>query len=394
MDHADVHAIAVVVLGLCIAGCCYLALALQRTLTFARRRRGRAADTDYTPAVSILKPLCGDEPELDENLSSFCDQDYPNFQVVFGVRDASDPAAAVARRVSERFAQCDATLAIDDRVRAPNRKMANVIAMMAQAKHDIIIVADSDVRVDRSYLRSVVAPFADDGVWAVTCLYRGVPTNGSQDPLQQRPRLWSELGAMFVNEQFAPSVLVALALSPMDFCLGATMAVTREALDAIGGFDAIASHLADDQMLGRLVCAHGRRVELSAAVVETTVCDPDLRRLWEHELRWARTMHAARPWGYSFSFITLALPLAIAYELVAPGTLGLTMLGIAAVLRLALHYATRSAFRIRSVDASWLIPLRDALSLSVWAAHFFGRSVRWREASYRVDSAGRLTRAD
>jgi ceramide glucosyltransferase len=378
-------AIAGILLCSCIAGCCYLALALQRTLAFGRPRRRGAARTKYAPAVTILKPLCGDEPDLYENLCSFCDQDYPSFQVVFGIRDASDPAATVARRVRERFAQCDTALVVDDRVHAPNLKMANVLNMAACAKHDIIVVADSDVRVDRSYLSSVVAPFADDRVGAVTCLYRGVA---------RRPRLWSELGAMFVNEQFAPSVLVALALSPMDFCLGATMAVTRDALDAIGGFNAIASHLADDQMLGRLVRAQGRRVELSAAVVETTVCDPDVRRLWEHELRWARTMRAARPWGYSFSFITFALPLAIAYALVSPGIMSVALLGLSAVLRLALHYATRSAFRIRCADSALLIPLRDALSLAVWATHFFGRHVRWRGASYRVDSTGRLMLSD
>ncbi len=310
--------IAGALLALCVAGLGYLALAVQRTVAFGERRRRSAVPTDFTPPVTVLKPLCGDEPDLYENLCSFCDQDYPDFQVVFGVRDASDPAAAIARRVGERFAERDTMLVSDDRVRAPNLKMSNVLNMIAHAKHDIIIVADSDVRVDRSYLRFVAAPFARESVAAVTCLYRGVARDGPEGPVLAT--LAPELGVMFVNEQFAPSVLVAVALSRMDFCLGATMAVTRSALEEIGGFAAIASHLADDQMLGRLVRSRGHGVELSSYVVETTVCDPDLRHLWEHEVRWARTMHAARPWGYSFSFITFALPLAAAFALVSRGS--------------------------------------------------------------------------
>ena len=365
-----------------MAGIAYLALALQRTIAFGRRRTRELKSPTFTPPVTILKPLCGAEPNLLENLSSFCNQDYPDFQVIFGVRDPDDPAAAVARQVIERFPGCDVGLVIDERIHGSNLKMSNVINMMANAKHDIIVLADSDVRVDSAYLRCIVAAFADERVGAVTCLYRGVPAGGGYV---------RELGALFVNDQFAPSVLVAIAFSPMDFCLGGTMGVTRAALESIGGFAAISSYLADDQMLGKLVHQRGLRVELSRKVIELSVADLNLRTLWEHELRWARTMHTAQPLGFSLSFITYALPLSIAYGALSANPLAaVAIAGVAASLRVLLHYAVRWALGIQARDDAWLIPLRDALGLAVWVAHFFGRNVRWRAHSYVVDAAGHL----
>jgi ceramide glucosyltransferase len=196
---------------------------------------------------------------------------------------------------------------------------------------------------------------------------------------------------MFVEEHFAPSVLVATALSPMDFCLGATMAVSRRALDAIGGFEAVGAYLADDQMLGRLVRECGFTVVLSSHVVETTVADHDLGSLWRHELRWAVTMHAARPLGYSFSFITYALPLACAFALTSLKlTPAVALLLCAGGLRFALHYAARSALGSRVIDSPWLVLPRDMLGLAVWAAHFFCTRIRWRDATYQLDSRGHL----
>jgi len=189
----------------------------------------------------------------------------------------------------------------------------------------------------------------------------------------------------------APSVLVATAFSPMDFCLGGTMAVTRTALESIGGFGAISSYLADDQMLGKLVHGQGRRVELCPYVIELVTSDANIRELWDHEIRWARTIHTAQPWGFSFSFITYALPLALGYALVAGNPpLVAAVLGGAVALRISLHYAARWALGIRTRDCAWLIPVRDVFGLAVWVAHFFGRGVRWRGLDYNVDGQGRL----
>ncbi len=373
--------------GICIAagaaGVAYLAFALRNTLAFGRRRM-REMVSDFTPPITVFKPLCGDEPGLFENLCTACDQDYPEFQTIFGVRDPADPAVEVARRVIERFPNRDVLLVIGGPSQASNLKMASVLNMAPKAKHDLLIVADSDVRVGTDYLRSVVAPFADPSVGAVTCLYRGEPCEAT---------LASRLGAMFINEQFAPSVLVALAMSPLDFCLGATMAVTRGALGKIGGFEAIASYLADDQMLGKLVRARGYDVVLSSYVVANVVCERGLEGLWQHELRWARTMASARPVGYGFSFITYALPLCVLALLVSGGSpLALSLVFLAGGLRLGLHAAARWALGARgSASGSvWLVPLRDVIGLAVWGASFFGRGVRWRDRAFAIDSDGRL----
>ena len=393
-------------LGASLAGIAYLVVAAARTVAFSKHRSQHDAGTRddgmaaYAPPVTILKPLCGDEPDLFENLCSFCEQDYEEFQVVFGVADSDDAAAAIARRVIANFPERDVTLVVDPRVHGSNHKISNVLNMFDQAKHDVLVVADSDVRVGRSFLRGVVATFADERVGAATCLYRARMPSGArgwsqaQDP-KPRPARTADvaltLGTMFVEEQFIPSVLVARTLAPMDFCLGATMAATREALEAIGGFESLANYLADDERLGRLVHASGRDVALCDEVVEITMSDTDLATLWQHELRWARTMHAARPWGFSLSVISYALPLSCAYWLVSGNAVaGASVVGAAAVARLALQRVARSALDAPGPGAPWLIPARDLLGLAVWAAHFFGRDVRWRGARLRVDAAGRL----
>lgn len=369
--------------GLCLsaglAGVAYLGFAALRVLAFARRK---TPPTDgFAPGVTILKPLCGSEPELFENLSSFCNQDYEHFQVIFGVRDADDPAIAIVQRVIERFPERDLSLCVDPRVRGANLKVANLINMMERAKHDFVFVADSDTRVDRTYIRWLIGPFADPAVGAVTCLYRGASAAGTV----------SALGSLFINDQFAPAVLVAIALSPMDFCLGATMVVARTVLDKIGGFESLASYLADDQMLGRKVRELGFDVVLSSYIVEHDVVERDFASLWTHELRWARTMFSARPAGYAFSFITYAVPMSLIYWAVSRDAIGgAALTGVALGLRFALHYVARRALRITSADSAWLIPVRDALGFFVWAATFLGRGVRWRDQDYVIDAVGRM----
>ncbi len=368
------------------AGVAYLAVALGRTLAFARRHQRAPEDTShYAPAVTILKPLHGDEPELFENLCSFCEQEYPQYQVVFGVRDEADEAAPIAARVIERFPNLDVSLCVDPSKRGANQKISTVLAMMSRAKHDIIVVADSDVRVRSNYLRAVVAPFCDASVGAVTCLYRGEPAAALSGTVI------GQLGSMFINDQFAPSVLVAISLSPMDFCLGATMAVSREALAKIGGFEAIVSHLADDRMLGKLVHDRGLTVQLSSYVVQTLVCETDFRSLWQHELRWARTMQTARPWGYGFSFITYAVPLSLMYWAISGTAAGAALCALALALRFGLHSAARVALNVRAKQKPWLILLRDLMGLVIWGASFFGRRVAWRDQTLLIDRQGRLS---
>jgi len=319
------------------------------------------------------------EPELYQNLRSFCDQEYPDYQVVFGVRDAQDPAIAVIERLIKEFPQRDVSLIVDETVIGANLKVCILASMYRAAKHDLLVVADSDMRVEHHYLRAVAAPFEDPKVGAVTCLYKGVAAG-----------LPSRLGAMFINDCFAPSVLVALLFQELHFCFGSTMAVTRKALEASGGFPSLADHLADDYVLGKHVAQQGLKIILPTYVVENRVWEPNFKVLFQHELRWARTIRTMQPTGYAFSFITYPVAVSLLFLLLAPAAAGLTAVAISVILRVLLHWAVHTRFCIRGSAAPWLAPVRDVLSFLVWAASFFGRSVEWRKQQFSVRSDGQL----
>jgi len=361
-----------------LAGIGYTALAIARVRAFreaAARYRPRCA-----AGVTILKPLHGDEPHLFENLCSFCEQDYPEFQVLFAAADPRDPALEVAREVARRFPRLDITIVDTHGARAANPKIANVLAMMPYARHGLIVVADSDIRVGPAYLHAVASCFDDSRTGAATCVYGGVPN----------PTLTAQLGAMHVNDHFAPSVLVANALEDLTYCFGATMAVRREVLEQIGGFEALADRLADDYVLGNRVSAAGYRVALVPYAVATRVADESLRALWRHERRWARTIAGQRRIGYAGSVLTYALPLATVFYAAARTRSAAALCLIAAAARARLHYEARRTFAPGTRPAPWLIPLRDALSVAVWASAFFARRVHWQDAAYAVEPDGRM----
>ncbi|MGR4064956.1 MAG: bacteriohopanetetrol glucosamine biosynthesis glycosyltransferase HpnI [Vulcanimicrobiaceae bacterium] len=366
-------------LVLCICGIVYLTLALYGVVRFDRRV---VPPANSWPGVTILKPVHGLEAELFENLSSFCNQDYPRFQVIFGVQRHDDPALGIVRRVIDRFPDRDLLLVLGDSSFSGNPKVANLTAMMSKAKHDLVFVADADMRVDRRYLASVTAEFSDERVGAVTCLYAGVSQGGFA----------SDLAALQLNDQFAPSVLVATLTRDPQFCFGSTMAVRREALEAIGGFAALAQHLADDYMLGSLVEALGYRVVLSRYVVRDVVNEASLAALAEHELRWARTIRSVRPLGYAFSFIAFPLPFALVFLAGSRGSAtAWAMVAAIGALRIAIHYAVRRAFDRPRVPPVWLIPIRDCLGLAVWGAGLFGSTVRWQRHAIGIDEHGRIS---
>jgi len=355
---------------ICLAGAIYCAVALVAISRFAAERpKAESGRREGCSGVTILKPIHGLEAELFENLSSFCDQEDPVYQVLFGVRRSDDPAIEVANRVIARFPDRDLALVIDDRPFAGNPKVANLASMMEHAKYDLIAIADADMRVDRAYLGSIRAEFADARVGGATCLYRGSPRGG----------LASQLGALHFNDQFAPSVLVATLAGPPRFCMGSTMAVRRDALEAIGGINALAPYLADDYMLGKLLSERGYRIALSRYVVESIVSEPGVGTLAQHELRWARTIRSVQTAGYIFSFVTYPLPFALLWAALRPGDLVAWFALIAiAGLRVTIHDAMQKALAIPDELPVWLLPLRDCLSLGVWAAGLFGNRVNWR----------------
>lgn len=355
----------------------YAALALGRTRAFARRER---STLQFMPPLTVLKPVYGDEPLLYENLCSLCEQKYPSFQILFGVQAPDDPAIPIVRAVMQRFPGVDAQLIITGSApRLANPKIANVNGLLHRAKYDLLVIADSDIRVEADYLAAVARCFSDPQVGAATCLYGAVGEG-----------IVGLLGAMQVNEHFAPSVLVALGIEPLAFCLGATMAVRRDVLEAIGGFEAIGAHIGDDYLLGKLVAQAGYRVALSGEIVRTTVSDATLAQLWTHELRWARTIRRARPAGYAGSVLTYALPLTLVHMLVARNRSAASALAIAFGLRVALHDQARALFAPELPRTPWLIPLRDLLAFSIWASGHFGERARWRGEEMTLGDRGEL----
>ena len=367
--------------ALTAAGLTYTAAEIVGMRRF--RRRAQPPRPGVLPPITILKPLHGDEPQLYENLRSFCEQAYPQYQVIFGARDPRDPALDVARRLVQEFPDRDlSVVAGESDERAANPKIANLLGMIGGAKHDLLVIVDSDIRVGADYLAAVAAAFRDPQVGAATCLYGGVPLDG----------IVPQLGATIVNDHFMASVLVAMMIEPLAYTFGATMAVRREALERIGGLDALAGHIGDDFMLGKLVSEAGFEVALCPYVVRMTVADPDIRTLWLHHLRWQRTVRASRPRGFAGSLVTYVLPLACVSALLSRSPIaGGAVLASAAALRAIVHDEARKTFAPETRLSPWLIPAADALVFATWVGSFFSSDVTWRGDRYEIQEGGRLT---
>ena len=356
----------------------YLLGTAVAAIRFSMRRIPIAAER---PAVSVLKPLHGGEPGLYENLRSCAEQDYPVLQIVLGVNDPQDGALPAATTLIRDLPASDIALVVDPHVNGGNRKVANLENMMPAVRHDTLVLADSDMRVDRHYVGAVTAPLRDPRVGIVTCLYKGVSTGGT----------WSDLGALHINFGFLPSALLAEAGRFGDGCFGATIALRRDTLMRIGGFAMLRDELADDYRIGEAARAHGLAVVLSRYIVEARVAEPSFAGLWRHELRWARTVRMLTPAGFAGS--VLAHPAALAALGAAATGFALTsclFLAISCVLRWGTVRVIAAALGL-PIARLWLLPARDALSFAVFVASFFGRTVFWRDQRFRVEPSGRVT---
>ncbi len=359
-----------------IASLGYTAAAIAASAHFGRRGREPAG---AQPPVTLLVPLHGAEPLLEENLRAFAEQDYPELQLVLGVAHADDPALPMARRVAAALPERRIDIDIGEIAGARNPKLANVLSMMRLVRYSTLILADSDTRVDADYVRAVTAPLQSPEIGAVTCLFAGVPDR----------TLASKLGAMFMNEQFIPSALVDRLFGPLRHCFGPTNAFRAAVLQSIGGFEALAPHFADDFMLGHAIAARGLRVVISKYVIRTMVSDSTLPILWEHELRWHRTIRGLQPLGYAGMFLTFPVPLAVLALLLAPRRVPAAVLTVAAMFaRIALQRVAAHALGVPPA-ALWLIPARDCFGLAVWARGLTGHNVRWRGAPLQM-AAGDL----
>jgi ceramide glucosyltransferase len=366
--------------GLCLAAG-YAVLTVVAVLVWRMQRKPK--DSRPRPPVTVLKPLCGAEPGLHEHLRSFCLQDYPEFQIVFGVRDAADPACAVVRSLTAEFPSIPIELVINPQLHGTNWKIGNLINLLPYARHDTLVMADSDAFVGPDYLASVTAPLLNRDVGLVTCIYRGMPTSG----------IWSRLGAMYINEWYIPSVLLAWLFGHTGYVSGQTACLRRETLQAIGGLRVLANHLADDHRLGELVRELGLRIVLSPYMVDGEHHEPNFDSLTRHELRWMRTIRVLRPNSFRFIFVGFSLPLAafgfcaLAAEssLSAPAC---ALFGITMLARLVLHFVHRLRDGRPPVSDLWLLPVRDLLIFWVWCRTFFTSHVTWRGNEFDVDADG------
>jgi ceramide glucosyltransferase len=368
-----------VLFALVLLSALYWLGALVCTAAFARRTR---SGLGWTPPVSVLKPLLKDDGYLYDNLRSFCEQDYPMFEVLFGVQDENDPAVRVVHRLLDEFPERDLRLVVNARMIGTNHKMCNVANLCQEAKYGLFVLADSDMRVGPDYLGAVVAPLRDASVGLVTCLYKSVA---------QRD-LGSTFAAMFVNEWFFPAALVAARLERMRHAFGATIACRRDQIRDIGGFEILADYLADDYMLGALISRHGLRVALSRYVVENVVGERRLSSHFFRELRWTRTFRTVRPVSYFLSLVTHGIPLSLLLVCasgVQPYALAILALHIA--LRWGVGFMTYAALQLPTPPGRLAaVPLRDSVSLVMWTLSFLGRRVRWNDRRLWVDRCGKL----
>ncbi|MDB5591448.1 bacteriohopanetetrol glucosamine biosynthesis glycosyltransferase HpnI [Enterovirga sp.] len=358
-----------------------LSVALVRRFAAARAAAPSTPPPDgVPPAITVLKPLHGVEPGLRENLLTLLQQDYRGpVRIVFGVQSGADPAIRVVEALRRAHPARDIALVVDARQHGSNRKVSNLINMAAHIVGEVVVLADSDIRVGPDYLSGLVAELGRPGVGAVTCLYHGLASRS----------LWSRLSALGIDTHFLPGIVTGVAVGLATPCMGSTIALPRETLERIGGLQVVANALADDYELGAAV----RRLGLSVAVPPFTlghVCPEDnAAELIRRELRWQRTIRQIDPLGHAGSLVTHPLAFALPALALGPGPAALALVVAAALSRLALCLAAERAFGLKP-HPYWLIPARDLMSLLVFAASFFGRGVDWRGHRFDVAPSGAL----
>ncbi|MBS1016243.1 bacteriohopanetetrol glucosamine biosynthesis glycosyltransferase HpnI [Acetobacter persici] len=360
--------------GLAAAGCLQSA-AGAALLTRFRRTESLPVTLTPLPPVTVLKPLYGDEPLLEEALESFCTQDYPGLQILFGVRDSDDPAIAIVERLQARHPHLDMQLVVNPAVHGLNRKISNLMNILPYARHDLLVISDSDIHVSPDYMRHIVSALHKPNTGLVTTLYAGLPAHSS---------IVQMLAACQINHNFLPGVLLSRYLGRQD-CLGATMALRRDVLEAVGGLEALLPHVADDALLGQLVRQLGKDITIADCLTWTTIGEASFAELLSHELRWGRTVCTLAPAGYGASSIQLPLfwaTLAILFQPHAlwPLVLFATVWAIRVVTGLVINRAVGS----RPVWPLLLLPVRDWLSAAIMVGSASGTRVDWRGQTMHV----------
>ncbi len=365
----------------------FLVLVLISAVRFRGLKRRRVNDAhEYLPAT-LLKPLCGLEPRLESNLESFFRQDYPRFEIIFGVRNEYDPSLALVHKVSRRYPDVPVTIIRSGEPNRPNAKVCSLEKMVAAAKSDYLVISDSDVHVGTNYLKEITRPLSDPQVGLVTCLYRGVSTGG----------IWSRLEALGMSVEMTSGVLVAEMLEGMKFALGPTMATRRDVLDTIGGIGILADYCADDYVLGKKVAESGRTVVLSSYSIDHVALNGSFKDSVLHQVRWMRSTRFSRPVGHLGSGLTFSMPFGllgmVAGIALHSCSLAATLLGAAVLNRLAMSVVTGwgvvgDGFALRDC---WLYPVRDFMGFCFWVASFLGTTIVWRNQQYQMEKEGHMS---
>ena len=368
-----------------------------------RSRRTDAVRAEFTPPLSLLKPLHGAEPRLAEHLATFFEQDYfepdhskqghfeqgrPAFEILFCARDAEDAGLAIAREVARRYPQVPARFFwTNGQPPYINAKVASMEKMTAEAAYTILVISDSDVRVTPDYLRAVARPFADERVGAMTCLYRGVAADGG---------LWSRLEAVGMSVEMTAGVLVANMLEGMQFVLGPTMAVRRECVERMGGMGSMGDYCSDDYILGNEVFKQGRTVMLSHHAIDHMILNTGFADSIKHQVRWMKSTRFSRPKGHFGTALTFSMPfgllgMAAAWAMGHP-VAGTAILSWAVVTRWIIAYAAgREVVRDRNwLDLLVLFPIRDLMGFGFWAASYFSSRILWRGRNFELTEGGRM----
>jgi len=368
-------AICKALLLLALAPFAYYIVAIIAARRFFRARP--SSSSDFAPPVSILKPIYGLDREAYENFASFCRQDYPEFEVLFCVSDLQDPAVPVIRKLIDDFPERSIRLLIGADRLGVSDKVNKLCRMVRQARHDVVIVSDSDVRVEPGFLQAVVAPFNDPKIGGVTCLYRGI-TDGS---------LAADLEAVANSTDFAAGVLVAWLFGPVNFMLGAVMATTKKHLAEIGGFESLVDYFSDDYELGNRIAARGYRIELSTFPVSIVYPHETFGDAFRHQLRWNLSIRYSRPWGHLGLIFTQGFAWSLVGCLLAPSELSsfafpaaFVLLGGEMIRAIGIYGMKDNSLRKKY----WSLTLRGAFAFVVWLASLFPQRIRWRGQEFRV----------
>ncbi|MGC8494898.1 MAG: bacteriohopanetetrol glucosamine biosynthesis glycosyltransferase HpnI [Syntrophobacteraceae bacterium] len=369
---------------LTIASVCYYLVSMVAARRFFSQKPGRGAAVGSCGPISVLVPLCGADFRGYQNYASLCRQNYPQFEILFGVADPEDSSLPVVERLRADFPEVPIQLVVSADQIGPNPKVNVLHNMLSRASYDTLLMLDSDIRVGPDFIATISGELSDSGGGLVTCLYRA----------GEAPGLPSKLEAVGISSEFAPGVLVAQMGGTISFAFGASIAVTRKALETIGGFPAIAPYLADDYMLGNLVRKAGFPVRLSRCVVETVLSRLTTSGFFSHQLRWARGIRACSPWGHTGSVITNGTALSFLYFAFSGfSRFGLLVFAAVIAMRLCMAWAVGVRHLADKILARnlLLVPLRDFLSLFIWASALFGRQVEWRGKLFRLEKDGRIT---